>query len=139
MDYVIIDQDQVIFESQQGAATITPVITTIPASGEATVNDKKICVFPDYKKVTLHVNYINGAFVNGQGDMTIDSLNDDQIAKVSFDNYGIPLILKGSKFNSKLTVTTPAIAPGSPPTSDLTPIYMGNGIFINGQSVVHTT
>jgi hypothetical protein len=135
-DLLVLNNDVVIFDVNQGAAIVGPVNTTITASAEAKDESKKICVEGDEASVFLTSSYKSGSFVTpGSGILTIVSLNADQISKYVSDNNGIKIILQGSKFNSKFTVTSPAINPvPSTPVPDPTPMYTGFGKFISSDT-----
>lgn len=133
-NYIIIDGDQLKFEPQFGSNTVTPTATpVIHGSGEATIEDKKICIQGDEKNVSIKASYISSDYPNpGTGTITITSLADDQQAQ--FATAETPLILVGSQFTASFTPETPATSDKGPDPVK-TP-STGSGSFINSQSFV---
>jgi hypothetical protein len=133
-DKFVLDLDKVIFDTQIGSAIITSTTEThIHANGESQEERKHVCIVGDEKTVSLICSYITAGFsVPGTGELTIDSLNSDQVSVTTSDNHGIKFILQGSKFNAKLTMqASPKNGDGTP---DPTPIFMGNGVFISSDT-----
>jgi len=136
MDYVILNSDQVIFDSSFSPATIVPVPGTITASSQAQSNSMAACVVGDETSVSVPgVAYVSGAFTTpGTGTLTILSLGSDQKAKKGKSGQ-IPLILKGSSFRAKFQIMTPAMNTAPTPAPDPTPTYFGSGQFITTNTV----
>ncbi|EDP57959.1 hypothetical protein [Vibrio sp. AND4] len=135
--YIVINGDEVIFQSTFGAATATILSPppTITGSGHATILGEKVCIDGDESNVKLSCTYKAGRFQTaGNCTLTIDGLASDQIADHTFN--GKKVITVGSKFTAKLAVTMPAVNPNNPNDKDLKPSYSGNGTFKNTQSFV---
>ena len=99
-----------MFEPKVGAAMIiTPPTMPISGTGAHTVMMMKGCLEGDEKNVSLPVSYMvpPDYFIPGMGLMKIKKLNKDQLSKkTKCSNKKI--ILKGTKFDSEMTVTMPA-------------------------------
>lgn len=131
---VIVDNDLLIFSPAFGSKTVTiPGVPKISGTGEASIQNKKICIAGDEKKVSVSATYISGAFsIPGTGTVTITSLAADQQA--TYATARTPVIVKGSEFTALFTVNSPALNPQSVP--DPTPTASGTGTFINSQQFV---
>lgn len=130
MDYVVVDGDKAVFEKTFGAASVEVQDGTITASGFASVDGAKLCVDGDEATVVVGpVPYATQTHSQkGAGVITIDSLAGDQLASQTTTG-GAKVILVGSKFNAKFTVSVPAMQPGSPPVPDPLTQHMGFGAF----------
>ena len=133
-DFILIDGDTVIFIPAFGAAVVVVLPGTLSGSGPATLNGKNVCVDGDEKDVSVPgCMYIASPYViPGTGTLTIDKLADDQVAEKT-NTGGEAVLLKGSQFDAKFTVDSPAQQPPPGPGSpipDSTPEYSGNGMFV---------
>lgn len=132
MDYVLIDQDQALFQPTFGVATVVVAPGQLSASGPATLNGKKMCVVGDEGSVSVKgCAYTTVTHpIPGTGTLEIAALAVDQQATKT-STGGVKLMLKGSNFTAKFTVQTPAQqpAPPGPNVPDATPQYSGMGSF----------
>lgn len=137
MKRVLIDGDTANFDPSFLAGPLTATVTVQPgkltASGPATLNKKKLCVVGDEKSVRVeNCQYFTNMHPQaGAGTLEIAALAADQQAtKTSTGNT--KLMLVGSKFTAKFTVTQPAKLP-QPPNPPLLDgpgtVYMGTGSF----------
>lgn len=132
---VIVDGDQLVFEKIFGAYTVIPIgATLINASGEASINNKKICILGDEKKVSIKAAYTSPGFpISGDGTITIAALAPDQQAP--FATATTPVIVVGSRFTALFTPGKPAgnaqsgLEPAPVPST-------GSGQFTHSQSFV---
>jgi len=130
-DFVLIDGDQVIFNPVFALATVVVQPGKITGSAQQTYQGKKICVAGDEKSVSVPgCSYTTlSGHLGGIGTITIDKLGADQKAKEAKCS-GKPVLLKGSVFTAKFTVTTPAQMPSpTGPIPDPTTQYFGTGQF----------
>lgn len=139
MDFVILNNDQAIFNASFSSATVVPVPGTISASNSADSNQMSVCVEGDESSVVATgAAYTSGSFVTpGVGTLTIESLASDQVAQNAKSNDK-SLILKGSQFQAKFEVTSPAIDPSSGVTDPVTS-YSGSGYFSTSNSVLQAS
>jgi len=133
MDFVILNNDQVIFDASFTPAVIVPVPGTIIGSAQANSNGLTACVVGDERSVQVPgVAYTSGAFtIPGVGLLTILSLGGDQQSKQG-KSGGRPFILNGSVFQAQLQVLAPA---SNPTSADPVPIYFGSGQFVTVNTV----
>jgi hypothetical protein len=132
-DYILIDGDTVIFQPSFGAATVVPQPGKLSASGPSTLSGKKLCVDGDEGQVQVQgCVYMTPQYsIPGSGTLKIDSLAGDQKAKHTKTGDKL-VLLKGSQFNAKFEVQSPAKQPPPGPGSpipDPTPQYSGHGTF----------
>lgn len=139
-DFVIVEGDQVVFLPTFGAALVIPQPANMQASGPAKIGGKKMCVEGDEGNVTVSgVTYFTPAYpIPGTGTLSIDSLAGDQVAKKS-STGGKSVLLKGSQFNAKFEVQSPAQQPPPSGTPDSTTQYSGNGMFVPSNVFVKAT
>lgn len=132
---VIVDGDQLNFEKTFGVNTVIPIgATLINGSGEASINNKKICILGDEKKVSIRASYYSSAFpIPGDGTITIAALALDQQAP--FATARTPVIVVGSRFTALFTPGKPASHPQSGPEPAPLP-STGTGQFTHSQSFV---
>ncbi|MBJ2114411.1 hypothetical protein JFQ86_16400 [Serratia ureilytica] len=133
---VIIDGDELKFNPQFGLNTVTPPPQTrIRGNGEASIENKKICIVGDEKQVSFTADYIKPPFVAtpGNGTLTITQLAPDQWHV--FATAQTPVIVVGSQFIAQFQPIKPAQDPQGKPDLDLSPA-IGSGKFINSQSFV---
>lgn len=135
---VVIDGDALTFNPQFGAITITPPPQPrISGSGEASIEEKKVCIVGDEGQVSFIVDYIRPPFVAlpGKGTLTIKKLASDQQAAFVTAPAPASMILVGSQFTTQFQPITPAQDPQGKPDTDLNAVT-GVGAFINSQSFV---
>lgn len=128
---IVIDGDQAMFLPAFGVAVVVVQPGRISGSGPATIAGRKACVDGDETSVSVPgCMYVAPPYViPGTGTITIDRLGGDQIAG-SVEAGGAKLILRGSQFTAKFSVSSPAQQPqASGPIPDASPSYMGNGMF----------
>ena len=137
-DFIMIDGDTAIFMPTFGAAIVVVQPGTISGSGEATLNGKKFCIDGDERSVEVPgCSYMTPVYsIPGVGTLKIDSLAGDQLASHTRSSQ-TAVILKGSTFNAKFEVQSPAQQPPPGPGSpipDSSTSYMGNGSFITNNT-----
>lgn len=133
-DLVLIEGDRVVFMPVFGNALVVVQPGSLEASGPATLNDKKICIDGDEKKLSVPgCSYMAPPYViPGSGTLKIAELGHDQKARKA-KTGGKAMLLRGSKFTATFEVQSPAKQPPSgagPPIPDATPQYLGQGMFI---------
>ncbi len=130
-DYILMADDQVIFDPTFGVATVVVRPGMIPGNGGATVTGKKLCVDGDEGKVSVpSCTYVAGGFsVPGIGTLKIQQLAPNQKATKT-KSANKPVLLKGGDFIAVFEVQAPAQMP--PPASTPDPMikYIGKGNFI---------
>jgi hypothetical protein len=139
-DVILIDSDLANFQPTFGAATVAVRPGPITASGPARVTGKAACVAGDESSVSVAgCAYFAGQYsIPGTGTLTIASLAGDQQAQTC-STGGKKLLLKGSSFTARFSVTMPAMQPPPGPGSpipDPTPSYSGSGSFIAANTSV---
>jgi len=139
-DLILIDGDLANFQPTFGAATVVVHPGTITASGKAKVAGKTACVVGDEGSVSVPgCSYVAGQHViPGTGTLTIASLAGDQQAGTSASG-GKKLLLKGSTFTARFSVSVPAQQPPPGPGSpipDATETYSGSGSFVPADATV---
>lgn len=133
-DYILVDGDKANFLPNFGAAIVIVQPGTLQATGSATRGGKKLCIDGDeYSVAVAGCTYMTPQYsIPGTGTLKVASLASDQKAQKT-NNSGKAVILKGSQFNAKLEIQSPAQQPPpSPgvPISDVTPHYTGIGMFV---------
>jgi hypothetical protein len=130
MDYILIHNDIAQFMPSFGAAIVIGRPGTIRASGASSFNSKKVCVEGDEDSVQVQgCMYTSGAFViPGTGTLKIAALGSNQTAQHT-SSGGKKMLLKGSMFQAKFEVQSPAMDANGVP--DPMPQYTGGqGQFI---------
>ncbi len=116
-DFVIVNGDTLTVNF--GTTVIPQAQAPQPLSGSSPdffVKSSQVCRQGDEIPPSLRGSllYTDGAFsVPGQGTLAV-SPKTTTVLK----NGGIALLLKGTQFDAKFTVTQPATTPTTPPTSD---------------------
>lgn len=134
-DFILVDGDLALFQPSFGAATVVPLPGQITASGEATLNQTKVCIEGDEESVEVSgVMYFAGAHViPGTGTLVIDQLAGDQVASHTKSGDSL-VLLKGGNFTAKFKVDSPAQqpppGPGSPIPDSATEYGGGQGSFV---------
>ena len=134
-DTVLVDGDRAMFLPPFGAATVIVQPGTLRASGPAKIGGAKVCIAGDEASVSQPgCTYMTPVHsIPGSGTLTISALAGDQLAATS--NGGAKrLMVKGSQFTAKFSVTAPAMqpppGPGSP-VPDPVSEYSGQGSFVS--------
>ena len=132
MDYILIDQDEAVFDPAFGDATVDVRRGTIRASGYAMGDGLELCVEGDEASVVVPgCTYMTTTHtIKGVGTLTIKKLGRDQVASQTTCEDK-PVLLVGTTFEAQFTPVTPAqmqlpngaLAPG--PTAP----YSGTGSF----------
>jgi hypothetical protein len=131
---ILMEGDTVIFLPAFGAATVVVQPGKLQGSGPATIGGKKLCVDGDESRVAVPgCTYMTPQHtIPGIGTLKIAALAGDQKAGKTHSG-GKAVLLKGSQFNAKFEVQSPAQqpppGPGSP-VPDATPQYSGKGMFM---------
>lgn len=133
-DYILIHGDLVNFMPNFTPATVVVQPGQMKASGESTLNGKKVCVDGDETKVSVPgCMYFTPVYsIPGTGTLKIAALAANQKAKKT-KTGGKPVLLKGGNFTAKFEVQSPAQQPPPGPGSpipDPTPQYSGQGSFV---------
>lgn len=135
-DYILIDGDMANFLPTFGAAIVVVQPGTLTASGEATLNGTKVCIDGDESSVEVPgCMYMTPVYsIPGTGTLKIDQLAGDQVASRT-QSAGKKVLLKGSTFQAKFEVQSPAKmpppGPGSPIPDAMTSYSGGSGSFIS--------
>lgn len=133
MDFILIDGDTVQFMPSFGPATVVVLPGQTKGSGPSTFSGKKVCVAGDEDSVKVEgCMYISGAFsIPGTGTLKIAALGSDQTAQHT-QSGGKKMLLKGSMFQAKFEVQSPAQQPtaGGPVPDPMTQYSGGQGQFI---------
>ena len=137
-DYVLIDGDTALFMPSFGAATVVVRPGSITGTGPATFGGKALCIDGDEDSVSVaSCTYITPQYsIPGMGTLEIAALAGDQVAAKT--NTGqTKVLLVGTTFTAKLSVSSPAQQPPPGPGSpipDPTPEYSGSGQFITSNT-----
>jgi hypothetical protein len=133
-DYVLIDGDKAIFDAAFGVAMVVTSDGELKGQGPATLGGKKLCIAGDEKSVKVencpYTTPIHS--IPGKGTLEIAALGGDQTASKTKSGDTLVLLL-GTIFTAKFTVTSPAKKPPpppGPPVDDATPMYSGSGMFL---------
>ncbi len=131
-DFILIDGDKAIFNPTFGLATVVVKPGDLKASGESSLQGKKVCIDGDEKSVSVPgCMYTTPAHsIPGTGTLKIDALGADQKAKKT-NSAGKVMLLKGSTFTATFEVDPENKAKLPPPVSTLdTELqYSGTGTF----------
>ena len=133
-DYVILENDLVMFMPAFGAATVVVQPGKMQGSGKTKLSGKKICLKGDEGKLSVPgCMYTTPVYsIPGVGTLKIQALAANQLTQKA-KSGGKEIILKGGTFTAVFEVQTPAQQPPkapTPPVPDATPKYSGNGNFI---------
>jgi hypothetical protein len=139
-DVILIDGDLAMFQPSFGLATVVVLPGRIKASGPARVTGKPACVAGDESSVSVPgCMYVAGQYaIPGTGKLEIASLAGDQQAKTTATGK-TKLLLRGSNFTARFSVTVPAMQPPPGPGSpipDPTATYSGSGSFVAADATV---
>ncbi len=124
-DFILINDDEVLFDSNFGAAVVDVRPGAIKASGPATFMSTNFCVRGDEATVAVQCTYLTATHsTKGTGVLKIDTLAANQIAtKTNSGNK--PVLLKGGVFKARFEVLVPATQP--PPTNTADPVVTHSG------------
>ena len=132
-DFILLDGDIANFIPAFGPAVVVVQPGKLRGAGPATQNGTKVCVDGDESSVEVPgCMYVAPPYViPGVGTLKIDKLAGDQVAKHTRSG-GTPVMLKGSMFDAKFEVQSPAQqpAPPGPPVPDSSTSYSGKGSFV---------
>jgi Contractile injection system spike tip protein len=133
-DFILIDDDIVMFLPAFGVATVVVRPANMKASGPATRGGKKLCVDGDESQVEVPgCMYVAPPHViPGTGTLKIAALAPSQKATKT-KTGGKAVLLKGNQFDAKFEVQSPAQQPPPGPGSpipDATNQYQGKGSFV---------
>jgi hypothetical protein len=137
-DFVVIDGDMAQFLPSFGMATVIVQPGTMPGSGPATKGGKPFCLAGDEANLQVPgCTYMTAQHtIPGVGTLGIKALaGDQQTTKTT--HKGKALILVGSRFQAKFTVSAPAMQPPPGPGSpipDATAEYSGQGTFVTNNT-----
>jgi hypothetical protein len=140
-DFVIINNDTALFDPAFGPAVVAVQPGTIKGTATCRIAGQAVCLEGDESSVVVAgCTYISGSFcIPGTGTLKIAGLSTDQVA-VKTTSDGKAVILKGSIFNAKFEVASPAQMPSSgPPVPDPVPQYAGTGRFTTTNTNVKAT
>ena len=128
-DFILINDDDVLFDSTFGAAVVDVRPGTIKASGPGTLKSSRFCVTGDEATVAVQCTYLTATHsTKGSGMLKIDMLAGNQIATKT--NTGDkPVLLKGGVFKARFEVLTPATQPPPANTTDPMVVHYGTGRF----------
>ena len=137
-DYILIEGDKANFLPAFSPAVVVVQPGTLEGSGPMTFNGKKVCVDGDEGNVSVPgCMYMTPQYcIPGTGTLKIDSLAGDQKAEKT-QTGGKGVLLKGSSFNAKFEVQSPAQQPPpgpGAPIPDSTTEYSGSGMFVTTNS-----
>lgn len=141
VDYILITGDKAMFNPTFGQAIVTVRPGDLIGTGKDKINQKLVCVDGDEKKVIVPgCSYMTPQYsIPGVGTLSITSLGGNQKALKTKSNSK-PVLLKGSSFQAKFQVMTPAQQPSAPsPIPDATPQYSGTGTFMTTNMKVKGT
>ncbi|CAE6844046.1 hypothetical protein [Paraburkholderia domus] len=132
---VVVDGTVVVFEPMFGQRQ---VVLSEPAgmsgSGEATIDQRRVCVVGDEKRVQCQAQYFIPGYAPGTGIVSVETLDGSQMAPCV--TSGAPLILMGQKLVARFTPTVPAIMSSPPNSADSMAPSMGHGCFLPQQTLV---
>ena len=131
-DYILMDGDQVIFLPIFGNAIVAVQPGQLKATGKAILQGNKVCIEGDEQQVSVPgCTYLTPVYsIPGIGTLQIQSLAADQKTQCLITSNK-PVLLKGSQFTAKFSITVPAQLPPPASTPDPTPDYKGQGQFLS--------
>jgi hypothetical protein len=135
-DFIIMSGDSAIFNPAFSPAIVTVQPGTITGSAQMQIQGSLVCVSGDEASVVVAgCPYNTPSFPTpGVGTLTITALGGDQMATQTKSGQKA-VILKGSTFTARFSVTVPATLPGPPPTPDSLLVYSGTGQFVTTNAV----
>jgi hypothetical protein len=134
-DVMIVDNDQI--QITIDSPTVVPALmapVSLQASGFTKVSDNKVCIEGDEIPPSLKspLMYMNPPYVvPGTGKVSV-TLKDANKTSVTTDDGDKKILLKGSTFDAKFDVQSPAkMPPNSGSTPDPNSSYSGTAQFIS--------
>jgi hypothetical protein len=130
-DFILMTGDKAMFNPTFGQAIVGVQPGDLIGSGKAQINGKLVCVDGDEKNVMVPgCTYTTPQYsIPGVGMLSIQSLAANQKAQKT-KSGNKPVLLKGSSFQAKFQVMTPAQQPTATGlVPDATPQYSGTGTF----------
>lgn len=136
MSYPIIcDGDGVQFSPMFGSRHVVLVEPSfIHGSGAMTVMGRKACVAGDETQQQWAAQYFIPGYTTGYGMVSIEMLDGSQVMPCTTAETS--LILQGTEFTARFTLTVPAVMSEAPFTPDGMAAGMGRGCFIPQQLFV---
>ncbi|MDA8481217.1 hypothetical protein NNO04_21365 [Citrobacter sp. Awk 4] len=136
MSYPIIcDGDGVQFGPMFGTRQVVLVEPAfIRGSGAITVMGRKACVAGDESQQQWAAQYFIPGYTPGSGMVSIEMLDGSQVTPCITAETS--LILQGTQFTARFTLTSPAVMSEAPYTPDGMAVGMGRGCFIPQQVFV---
>jgi hypothetical protein len=137
MEYVVLTGDTVIFDTTTNeGAVVTLAPSVVVGTGKFTVNGVLAMIDGDEATIVSAGTYIKGGFLGGTCKVSISGLSSSQLSsKVKSNNKAV--VLATGKFNTSITVVTPALQPAAPsPIPDPVPTYTGTGTFVTTNTKV---
>lgn len=133
LDFILTSGDRAIFNPTFAKAIVAVRPGFLTGTGRATVNNKKICIYGDEKKVIVPgCSYTSPPHITpGTGILSIQSLSINQKAR-KVKSIRKAVLLKGTTFIAKFQVILPAQIPPTPVTPaipDPIRFYPGTGFF----------
>jgi hypothetical protein len=107
---------------------------TIAGSGEATIEQRRVCVVGDEKRAQWEAQYFIPGYSPGTGLLSIEMLDGSQMAPCVIS--GAPLILMGQQFTARFTPTVPAVMAAPPNSPDPMTPSIGRGRIMPEQNLV---
>lgn len=139
-DYILIDGDEVLFDSAFAGAAVVVRPGKMVGSGPATIGEKNICVQGDETKVVVegctYTTTIHPTL--GVGTLTIFALAANQKA-IKTNSGDKAVLLRGNKFQAQFEVKSAAKQAAPANTPDPLKIYYGTGSFNTKNSLFQGT
>jgi hypothetical protein len=133
---VVVEGDCVAFEPMFGPRQVVLLEPAmLRGSGEATIEERCMCVVGDEKRVQWQAQYFLPGYTPGAGMVAIESLDGSQVAPCV--TSGAALILIGQRCVARFRPTAPATLISLPNTPDVMTSSTGYGHFIPRQIVVY--
>ncbi|ANB72008.1 hypothetical protein [Paraburkholderia phytofirmans] len=133
--FVVVDGTVLVFEPMFGQRQ---VVLSEPAfisgHGEATINERRVCVMGDEKCVQWQAQYFIPGYAPGTGIVSVEALDGSQMAPCV--TSGAPLILMGQRLIARFAPTVPATMNAPPYSPDPIAPSMGHGRFMPPQTLV---
>ena len=112
---VVVHGTLLIFEPMFGQRQVVLAApAAIAGSGEATIEQRRVCVVGDEKRAQWEAQYFIPGYSPGTGLVSVEMLDGSQMTPCV--TSGPPLILMGQQFTARFTPSVPAVMT-SPPNS----------------------
>jgi hypothetical protein len=126
----------VVFEPMFGQRQVVLAEpAALAGSGEATIEQCRVCVVGDEKRVQWEAQYFIPGYSPGTGLVSVEMLDGSQMAPC-VTSGGVALILMGQQFTARFTPGVPAVMSSPPNSPDPMTPSMGRGRFMPEQSLV---